>query len=161
MKPVLGITMGDAAGIGAEVIVKALGEPRIYDLANPIIVGDKKIIQRALEIVKSDLQIRTVAEVDNLRSEFGYIDVIDLDNLPVDLPFAQVDGRAGKAAYEYIESAVKLALKNKIHAIVTVPLNKEALHAGGKNFPGHTEILAYLSQTEDFSMMLISETLFT
>ncbi|SUU35321.1 4-hydroxythreonine-4-phosphate dehydrogenase [Actinobacillus seminis] len=80
MKHVLGITMGDAAGIGAEVIVKVLGEPRIYDLANPIIVGDKKIIQRALEIVKSDLQIRTVAEVDNLRSEFGYIDVIDLDN---------------------------------------------------------------------------------
>lgn len=159
MKPVLGITMGDAAGIGAEVIVKVLGEPRIYDLANPIIVGDKKIIQRALEIVKSDLQIRTVAEVDNLRSEFGYIDVIDLDNLPVNLPFAQVDGRAGKAAYEYIESAVKLALKNKIHAIVTAPLNKEALHARGKNFPGHTAILAYLSQTEDFSMMLISETL--
>lgn len=63
--------------------------------------------------MKSDLQIRTVAEVDNLRSEFGYIDVIDLDNASVDLPFAQVDGRAGKAAYEYIESAVKLALKIK------------------------------------------------
>ncbi|MDY4280140.1 MAG: 4-hydroxythreonine-4-phosphate dehydrogenase PdxA [[Pasteurella] mairii] len=159
MKPVLGITMGDAAGIGAEVIVKALGDQRIYDVASPIVVGDKKIIQRALEIVKSDLRIRTVAEVDNLRSEFGYIDVIDLDNLPVDLPFSQVDSRAGKAAYEYIESAVNLALKNKIHAIVTAPLNKEALHAGGKNFPGHTEILAYLSQTEDFSMMLTSEKL--
>lgn len=150
MKPVLGITMGDAARIGAEVIVKVLGEPRIYDLANPIIVGDKKIIQRALEIVKSDLQIRTVAEVDNLRSEFGYIDVIDLDNLPVDLPFAQVDGRAGKAAYEYIESAVKLALKNKIHAIVTVPLNKEALHAGGKNFRGIQQFLLTLAKLKIF-----------
>ncbi len=159
MKPVLGITMGDAAGIGPEVIVKALADKRIYELAHPIVIGDKKIMQRALDIVKSDLQLRTVQDIDNLHSEFGYIDLIDLNNLPEDLPFAKVDARAGKAAYEYIESAVDLTLKNKIHAIVTAPLNKEALHAGGKNFPGHTEILAHLSKTDDFSMMLTSEKL--
>ena len=159
MKPVLGITMGDAAGIGPEVIVKALADKRIYELAHPIVIGDKKIMQRALDIVKSDLQLRTVQDIDNLHSEFGYIDLIDLNNLPADLPFAKVDARAGKAAYEYIESAVDLTLKNKIHAIVTAPLNKEALHAGGKNFPGHTEILAHLSKTDDFSMMLTSEKL--
>ena len=159
MKPVLGITMGDAAGIGPEVIVKALADKRIYELAHPIVIGDKKMMQRALDIVKSDLQLRTVQDIDNLQSEFGYIDLIDLNNLPADLPFAKVDARAGKAAYEYIESAVDLTLKNKIHAIVTAPLNKEALHAGGKNFPGHTEILAHLSKTDDFSMMLTSEKL--
>ena len=159
MKPVLGITMGDAAGIGPEVIVKALADKRIYELAHPIVIGDKKMMQRALDIVKSDLQLRTVQDIDNLQSEFGYIDLIDLNNLPADLPFAKVDARAGKAAYEYIESAVHLTLKNKIHAIVTAPLNKEALHAGGKNFPGHTEILAHLSKTDDFSMMLTSEKL--
>ena len=159
MKPVLGITMGDAAGIGPEVIVKALADKRIYELAHPIVIGDKKMMQRALDIVKSDLQLRTVQDIDNLHSEFGYIDLIDLNNLPEDLPFAKVDARAGKAAYEYIESAVDLTLKNKIHAIVTAPLNKEALHAGGKNFPGHTEILAHLSKTDDFSMMLTSEKL--
>ncbi len=159
MKPVLGITMGDAAGIGPEVIVKALADKRIYELAHPIVIGDKKIMQRALDIVKSDLQLRTVQDINNLQSEFGYIDLIDLNNLPADLPFAKVDARAGKAAYEYIESAVDLTLKNKIHAIVTAPLNKEALHAGGKNFPGHTEILAHLSKTDDFSMMLTSEKL--
>ena len=151
--------MGDAAGIGPEVIVKALADKRIYELAHPIVIGDKKIMQRALDIVKSDLQLRTVQDIDNLHSEFGYIDLIDLNNLPADLPFAKVDARAGKAAYEYIESAVDLTLKNKIHAIVTAPLNKEALHAGGKNFPGHTEILAHLSKTDDFSMMLTSEKL--
>ena len=159
MKPVLGITMGDAAGIGPEVIVKALADKRIYELAHPIVIGDKKMMQRALDIVKSDLQLRTVQDIDNLQSEFGYIDLIDLNNLPADLPFAKVDARAGKAAYEYIESAVDLTLKNKIHAIVTAPLNKEALHADGKNFPGHTEILAHLSKTDDFSMMLTSEKL--
>lgn len=159
MKPVLGITMGDAAGIGPEVIIKALEDKRIYDLAHPVVIGDLKIMQRALPIVKSQLHLRKVENIDNLKGEFGYIDVIDLNNLPADLPFAQVDARAGKAAYEFIEKAVELTLQGKIHAIVTAPLNKEALHAGGKMFPGHTEILAHLSHTEDFSMMLTSEKL--
>lgn len=159
MKPILGITMGDAAGIGPEVIVKALEDKRIYDLAHPVVIGDFKIMQRALPIVKSNLKLRKVDDLDHYQSEFGYIDVIDLDNLPADLPFSKVDARAGKAAYEFIERAVDLTLKGKIHAIVTAPLNKEALHAGGKMFPGHTEILAQLSHTEDFSMMLTSEKL--
>lgn len=156
MKPVLGITMGDAAGIGPEVIIKALEDQRIYELAHPLVIGDKKIMQRALPIVNSKLMLRTVENSDNFSGEYGYIDILDLDNLPADLPFAQVDPRAGRAAYEYIEKAVRLTLDGKIHAIVTAPLNKEALHAGGKMFPGHTEILAALSNTKDYSMMLTS-----
>jgi len=159
MQPILAITMGDAAGIGPEVVIKALEDKRIYQLAQIVVVGDFKIMQRALAIVKSDLKLRKVANVDELHSEFGYIDILDLDNLPADLPFAQVSGEAGLAAYEYIEKAVGLAMEKKIHAIVTAPLNKEALHAGGKIFPGHTEILAELSGTKDFSMMLTSERL--
>ncbi|MDH2926054.1 4-hydroxythreonine-4-phosphate dehydrogenase PdxA [Lonepinella koalarum] len=159
MQPILAITMGDAAGIGPEVVIKALEDKRIYELAQIVVVGDFKIMQRALAIVKSDLKLRKVASVDELHSEFGYIDILDLDNLPADLPFAQVSGKAGLAAYEYIEKAVGLAMEKKIHAIVTAPLNKEALHAGGKIFPGHTEILAELSGTKDFSMMLTSEKL--
>lgn len=159
MKPVLGITMGDAAGIGPEVIVKALEDSRIYELANLVVIGDKKIMQRALTIMKSDLKLRSVDEIDGLKSEFGYIDIIDLDNLPADLPFSKVHPIAGKAAYEYIEKAVELTVAKKIQAIVTAPLNKEALHAGGKDFPGHTEILAHMSHTDDFSMLLTSEKL--
>ncbi|PJG82509.1 4-hydroxythreonine-4-phosphate dehydrogenase PdxA [Caviibacterium pharyngocola] len=159
MKPILGITMGDAAGIGPEVIIKALEDKRIYELAHPIVIGDKKIMQRALPIVNSKLTLRAVENLDNFTGEFGYIDILDLDNLPADLPFAQVDPRAGRAAYEFIEKAVQLTLDGKIHAIVTAPLNKEALHAGGKMFPGHTEILATLSHTKDYSMMLTSEKL--
>lgn len=156
MKLILGITMGDAAGIGAEVIVKALADQHLYELAHPLVIGDKKMMARAIELLKSPLKLRVISELEGFSSEYGYIDLVDLDNLPADLPFAQVDPRAGCAAYEYIERAVQYAMANKIHAVVTAPLNKEALHAGGKMFPGHTEILATLSGTKDYSMMLVS-----
>lgn len=156
MKPILGITMGDAAGVGPEIIVKALAEKEIYDIARPVVFGDKKIIERAIKMIGADLLCRAVHEPSQAGTEYGTIDVIDLDNLPVDLPFAQVDGRAGKAAYEYIEKAVSYAMKKEIHAIVTAPLNKEALNLGGNHYPGHTEILGALSGQKDYSMMLVS-----
>lgn len=159
MKPVLGITMGDAAGIGAEIIVKSLSDKHLYEIAQPVVIGDKKMMQRALDLLQSPLKINVVENLDNLNTKYGTIDLIDLDNVPADLIYSQVDPRAGKAAYEYVEKAVQYAMENKIQAVVTAPLNKEALHAGGKMFPGHTEILAQLSGTKDYSMMLVSEKL--
>lgn len=159
MKPVLGITMGDAAGIGAEIIVKSLADKHLYEIAQPVVIGDKKMMQRALDLLQSPLKINVVTNLDNLNTKYGTIDLVDLDNVPADLLYSQVDPRAGKAAYEYVEKAVQYAMANKIQAVVTAPLNKEALHAGGKMFPGHTEILAQLSGTKDYSMMLVSEKL--
>lgn len=156
MKPILGITMGDAAGIGAEIIVKALVDKDIYDIARPVVFGDKKIIDRAIKIIGADLTCKAIQDPSLGGKNYGTIDVIDLDNLPADLPFAKVDARAGKAAYEYIEKAVAYALKGEIHAIVTAPLNKEALNLGGNHYPGHTEILGTLSGQKDYSMMLVS-----
>ncbi|EIW19301.1 MULTISPECIES: 4-hydroxythreonine-4-phosphate dehydrogenase PdxA [Pelosinus] len=155
MKPILGITMGDAAGIGPEIIVKALAAKEIYEIARPVVFGDKKIMERAIGIVGADVTCQSVQDVALAGRTYGIIDVVDLDNLPLDLPFAQVDGRAGKAAYEYIEKAVVYALKAQIHAIVTAPLNKEALNLGGCHYPGHTEILGALSGQKDYSMMLV------
>ncbi len=155
MKPILGITMGDAAGIGPEIIVKALAAKGIYEIARPVVFGDKKIMERAIGIVGGSLKCQTVQDPSLAGKTYGTIDVVDLDNLPLDLPFAQVDGRAGKAAYEYIEKAVGYALKAQIHAIVTAPLNKEALNLGGCHYPGHTEILGALSGQKDYSMMLV------
>lgn len=151
--------MGDAAGIGAEIIVKSLSDKHLYEIAQPIVIGDKKMMQRALDLLQSPLKINVVENLDNLNTKYGTIDLIDLDNVPADLIYSQVDPRAGKAAYEYVEKAVQYAMENKIQAVVTAPLNKEALHAGGKMFPGHTEILAQLSGTKDYSMMLVSEKL--
>lgn len=156
MKPILGITMGDAAGIGPEVIVKALTDKKIYEIARPVVFGDQKIIERANRIIGAKLSCRTVDSPETAGNNFGVIDLIDLDNLPGDLPFAKIDARAGKAAYEYIERAVGYALKNEVQAIVTAPLNKEALNLGGCRYPGHTEILGALAGQKDYSMMLVS-----
>ncbi|WP_312335905.1 4-hydroxythreonine-4-phosphate dehydrogenase PdxA [Anaerospora hongkongensis] len=154
MKPVIGITLGDAAGVGPEIIAKALAEQEVYDICRPVVIGDLGIMKRAVAIVGQDLTCRAIGDVLTGGQEFGQIDVIDLRNLPADLPFAQVDPRAGKAAYTYVETAVNLALAGKIAAIATAPLNKDAMNQGGCHFPGHTEILAHLSNTKNYAMML-------
>ena len=156
LRPILGITMGDAAGVGPEVIVKALADAEMYRIARPLVYGDAKIMERAVHIVGAAMRCHGVETPADGCYEAGTIDVVDLANLPADLPFAQVDGRAGRAAYEYIERACTDAMKHEIHAIVTAPLNKEALHLGGVNYPGHTEILGSLMGQTKYSMMLTS-----
>ncbi|GGH81897.1 4-hydroxythreonine-4-phosphate dehydrogenase [Pullulanibacillus pueri] len=156
MKPVIGITMGDAAGIGPEIIVKALDTEELYHTCQPLVIGDAKILERAINIVKSELKINKITDVKDAKFSYGEIDCMDLDLLPADLPFGQISAAAGDAAFRFIEKAVALAKNNEIQAICTAPLNKEALHKGGHMFPGHTEILAELTGTKDFSMMLSS-----
>lgn len=155
MKPIIGITMGDATGVGPEIIVKSLRESEIYDICRPVVIGDLGIMRRAVGIIKAELPCYPTEDLSTAGLRYGQIDVLDLNNLPADLPFAVVDARAGKAAYEYVEAAVQLAQTDKIDAIATAPLNKDALNQGGCHFPGHTEILAHLSNTKDYAMMLI------
>lgn len=159
MKPILGITMGDAAGVGPEIIVKALADQAIYEKGRPVVIGDKKILDRAINITHSALYCRAVPDASQAGQEFGVIDVLDLNNLPADMAFGKVDKRAGAAAYKFIEQAIHLALNNEIHAIVTAPINKEAVNLAGYHFPGHTEILARLSDTKNYAMMLVGGTL--
>lgn len=155
-KAVIGITMGDGAGVGPEIILKSLQSKEIYDLCNPLVIGDSKILNRAQPFVKSDLRIVTITDdqIDQLTFEYGTVYCLDLDLLSVDLPIGQVSAEAGHAAFEYLAKAIDLAKKQKIDAICTAPLNKEALHKGGHLYPGHTEILADLTDTSEFSMML-------
>jgi 4-hydroxythreonine-4-phosphate dehydrogenase len=159
VKPIIGITMGDAAGIGPEIIVKALTDKDIYDRCQPVVIGDAKMLARVKPIVEADAEIHVINHVSEAKNEFGIIDVIDLNLLPIDLPFGRVSKEAGNAAYQYIAKAVELAKEKKINAICTAPLNKEAMHKGGHLYPGHTEILAKLTDTEDFSMMLTAPNL--
>ncbi|MFC0470936.1 4-hydroxythreonine-4-phosphate dehydrogenase PdxA [Halalkalibacter kiskunsagensis] len=159
MKPIIGITMGDAAGIGPEIIVKSLTDKDIYDRCQPVVIGDAKMLERVKPIVNADVEVHVINQVSEAKNIFGIIDVIDLNLLAFDLPFGQVSGEAGNAAYQYIAKAVELAKEKKINAICTAPLNKEAMHKGGHLYPGHTEILADLTDTEDFSMMLTAPNL--
>jgi len=152
----IGITMGDPAGVGPEVVMKALAHPATYETARPIVIGDAKRLERAAAIARLALDVRAVAEPEQARFEHGTVDCIDLGLVPVDLPFGKLSAAAGEAAYRYIERAVALANKQRIDAICTAPINKEALNAAGHRYPGHTELLAELTGTREVSLMLMA-----
>ncbi|MGO4274348.1 PdxA family protein, partial [Paenibacillus sp. TAF58] len=154
MKPLIGITMGDASGIGPEIIVKALQHSQVYETCRPLVIGDPVMLKRALRIVGGSVSIHTVSRPQEGRYEYGSIDCLNLYLLPPSLPIGEVSAEAGHAAYKFVEKAVDLALAQQIDAICTAPLNKEALHKSGHLYPGHTEILAGLTHTDDYSMML-------
>ncbi len=153
-KPIIGITMGDGAGVGPEIIMKALKDEKIYEICAPFVIGDAKLLERAGKIVQNEAPVKRISSPDEAAFEYGVVECVDLDLLPENLPFGQVSPEAGNAAFRYLERAIQLANEGKIDGICTAPLNKEALHKGGHLYPGHTEILASLTNTEDFSMML-------
>jgi 4-hydroxythreonine-4-phosphate dehydrogenase len=158
-KPLIAITMGDAAGIGPEIIIKALGDPSIYQACRPLVIGDAKMLERAKAIVHSSAEVITMQRPEEGKYCAGTINCLDLDLLPVDLPFGKISPEAGDAAYRYLERAIQLATSDEVDAICTAPLNKEAMNLGGHHYPGHTEILAELTHTEFFGMMLASHVL--
>lgn len=154
--PVIGITMGDATGVGPEIIVKSLAHEVVYQQCRPLVIGDAQRLEQANEIVKGSAKVRRIQDAGEARYEPGIIDCIDLALIPADLPFGQLSPIAGNAAYQYIARAVQMAEAGQIDAICTAPLNKEALHAGGHKYPGHTEMLAHLTQVDEVSMMLVA-----
>jgi 4-hydroxythreonine-4-phosphate dehydrogenase len=138
--PRVGITMGDAAGVGPEVIVKALARRSVFKFCRPLVIGDAKPLARASRIVKRTFKA----------------ELIDLGLLPDPIPFGKTSTAAGEAAYRYIERAVELARKGEIDALCTAPISKEALNAAGHAYPGHTELLAELTGTAEVSLALLS-----
>ncbi|WP_261133549.1 4-hydroxythreonine-4-phosphate dehydrogenase PdxA [Bacillus sp. Marseille-Q3570] len=158
-KPVIGITMGDAAGVGPEIILKSLQDTQVYDLCNPLVIGDAKVLEKAKDVLGTQQIIKSVQSVNDCTYEFGVVSCMDLDLIPDTLPFGHVSAEAGHAAFEYLSKAIELANEGEIDGICTAPLNKEALHLGGHKYPGHTEILAELTGTKDYAMMLSAPTL--
>src|SRR5690349_12184038 len=153
-RPIVAITMGDPAGVGPEVVVKALARPEVYERCRPLVVGDARRLRAAVEITGAGLAVAPVDGPEDAAYERGTVDVVDLDCVPDDLPFGELSPVAGEAAYRFIATAVELATSGRVGAICTAPLNKEALHAAGHAYPGHTELLAELTGTEEVSMML-------
>jgi 4-hydroxythreonine-4-phosphate dehydrogenase len=154
--PRIGITMGDPAGVGPEVVMKALAHPEVYVQCRPLVIGDAKQMARAKALLKLNLEIFSIANSKEAKFRHGTIDVIDLAVLPADIPFGKVSAAAGEAAYRYIERGVKLALEGAIDALCTAPINKEALNAAGHRYPGHTELLAKLTGTPEVSLTLLA-----
>lgn len=153
-KPYIAVTMGDGAGVGPECCVAAVINEEIQGLCVPIVIGDKRRLEQAAAILGVDADVVGIDGVNDAVQESGRINVIDLGLLPEDLPWGEVSAAAGDAAFHYIEVAAVLAQKHEVQAICTAPLNKAALHKAGHNYPGHTELLASLTNTPEVSMML-------
>lgn len=153
-KPIIGITMGDAAGVGPEIILKSFEHDIVHDTSRSFVIGDAAILERAKQFTGSTKTINHIGHPSEALFDKETIDCLDLNLLPADLPIGEVSAAAGDAAFQYLSKAISLANNGEIDAICTAPLNKEALQKGGHMYPGHTEILADLTGTKDYSMML-------
>jgi 4-hydroxythreonine-4-phosphate dehydrogenase len=151
--------MGDPAGIGPEVIARTFTEKGFQNENRAFVIGDARTMRRAVELMGLSLGVNKIERLEEALFEPGSVDVLQVGDLPGDLPFGELDARAGAAAFEYVRRATGLALEGSVGAVATAPLNKEAMHMGGYEYPGHTEILAELTGTKDFAMMLRTEAL--
>jgi 4-phospho-D-threonate 3-dehydrogenase / 4-phospho-D-erythronate 3-dehydrogenase len=154
--PTIAITMGDAAGIGPEIIMKALARLESRAICRPLVVGDARRLALAGRVMGTQLEIATRESPRAARYAPGTVECIDLALIPEDLPFGATSAVAGEAAFRFIERAVRIVEAGEAQAICTAPLSKEALHAAGHRYPGHTELLAALTNTPEVSMMLVA-----
>lgn len=149
-RPIIGIPMGDPAGIGPEIVVKALAQGGVHKICKPVVVGEKKTLLQAMKICGVNVTIKVIKEVADGDYQEGTLDLIDLENVVIEeLQYGKVQGMAGQAAFEYIKKSVDLALNGDIDVLATTPINKEALKAANIDYIGHTEILADLTNTAD------------
>ena len=151
----IALTLGDVAGIGPEVVARSLLDGRLRDCCRPLVVGHPEVLRRALALIGATVAIRDVAsigEFDWSSPEISCWNPSGVDAASV--PAGQIDGRAGRAAYDYLVASTRAALRGEVDAITTAPLNKAALHAAGLDYPGHTEILAQECGVREFAMML-------
>ncbi len=158
-QPLVAVTMGDPAGIGPEIVAKTFAQRDLRDGGPALVVGDVAILERAARLLGLPLRVNAVEGPEEAAFEAGVADVIPASELPDDLPFGELDARAGEAAFRYLETAIGLANAGRVNAIATAPLNKEAMHLAGHRYPGHTEILAELTGTGDYAMMLVTDEL--
>lgn len=155
-RPIIAITMGDASGVGPEIIMKALARPDVWAFCRPLVVGDAARLREAGAILRSLLAVNALAVPEQARYAPGAVDCIDLGLIPPGHPWGTLSPVSGEGAYRYIERATRLVEAGAADAICTAPLSKEALHAAGHKYPGHTELLAHLTGTPEVSMMLVA-----
>lgn len=155
-KPVIAITMGDPAGIGPEIVMKALHAGEVRDCCTPIVVGDLAVFESAKRALPVSTHI-ALKPIGSPKEDTGdAVGIIDMVNVPrAEHVVGKAGAYAGRAVTEYIEKAVSLALSGEVDAVATAPINKETLKMAGSRFHGHTEMLAELTDTTDFGMMLV------
>ena len=155
--PLIAITMGDPAGVGPEVVIKAIRHSKVQSSALPLVIGNRKVLERAASILNMDLNLKTIeapADIDRKRKQ---VYLLEQPPSPLEgFPIGCIDATCGQAAVNYILSAVDLALRGDVDAIATAPINKASLQAAGISYRGHTELLADKTQSKDVAMMLVT-----
>ncbi len=156
--PILAITMGDPAGIGPEIVVRALNHKETYNQCRPIVTGDAEVIRLAIKALGLSIKVNAIKKVQDALFKYGCIDVYDLACIDMStFEFGKVSPQCGNAAFVSIRKAIDLAMNNEVDGTVTAPLNKEALNLAGHHFDGHTEIYATFTQTKKYAMLLADE----
>lgn len=157
--PRIGVTMGDPAGIGPEVVLKAVAEPEVLAACVPVVVGDAQLLAHQARKLDLSCGYEIVRRGESFPAELDGPVIYHLDNVRPDIEPGVESGEAGRAAAEYIEAAVELCAAGHVDAISTAPINKRALFLGGYSFPGHTEFLAHLTRTEECAMAFVAANL--
>jgi 4-hydroxythreonine-4-phosphate dehydrogenase len=158
--PVIGITMGDPVGVGPEIIIKALSNSFLFDLCCPVVLGDRALLEREIEKINATVKLSLIESLEEISFSPGTINLLPTSHLKThDTRYGQPTRKTGKAMATYIEQAVTMAMNKIIDAVVTAPINKKSLHKAGYDYPGHTEMLARLTNTRDVVMMLAGEKL--
>jgi 4-hydroxythreonine-4-phosphate dehydrogenase len=149
-KPVIAVPIGDPAGVGPEIVAKACALDKVTDAADVIVIGDLKVMERAIRIVGTDLTINVVEKPEEGDYRRGILNLIDLNNIDQsEFSFGTVQAMCGKAAFAYIKKSIELAMNDEADAVATTPINKESLHAAQVPYIGHTEIFGALTGTPD------------
>jgi len=149
-KPLIAITMGDPAGIGPEIVVKALGDKSVFAVANCVVVGDAQVLSAEMARCNSPLKVKVLDDPSQGDYRDGTLNLIDLANVDMEkLEIGKICGMCGRAAFQYIENSIALAQNRKVSAVATAPINKESLKAGDIQYIGHTEMFGGLTNTPD------------
>ena len=157
MKPVILITPGDPAGIGAEVSVKAAADPAVQAACIPVMITDRDVAEDALAVTGAKISLQKIRSVEDAEDVPGTLQYIDSDYIRRgEYEYGKLSEKAGEAAFRYVTDAIALLNEKRAGAVATGPINKEAIRMAGHDFAGHTEIFAHYTDTKDYAMLLVS-----
>jgi 4-hydroxythreonine-4-phosphate dehydrogenase len=157
-KPIIGITMGDPASIGPEIAIKALLTKRLFDICNPVIIGDAAVFNDIVKRLDIQATINPIKNIKDAAFIYGEPDVYDLENVDMSqLRFGEISAMAGNASFEAVKKVIDLALAGEVDATVTGPINKKSVNEAGHHFAGHTEIYAHFTGTKKYAMLLVED----
>jgi 4-phospho-D-threonate 3-dehydrogenase / 4-phospho-D-erythronate 3-dehydrogenase len=155
MRPIIAITIGDPAGIGPEVVVKALSNQMFYDMCRPFVIGENAAVQAAITLIQKPLILHSIEKVTDTTGKSGTIDIMDMHNLDWSkIKMGAISADCGRASMVFLEKAMQLALNHKITAMVNAPINKEATMLAGYTGLGHLEYMAQATNTKIYATML-------